>query len=438
MLRTGKEAAYSNFWCGMDASGFYKRTPEYMPILKATNVGCLPVPLVHSAVLVDLQWAGSEYLRYWPALEGYLGPTDEITHFAHSAKVAGLPMHILNTEVFGFMRRPNDYQNLDHAAQDFTNFKLENLVDHPPIIYSEYVPRLPAVKDNLGLDAVFMIGLVRRPERRNRMISCLDELDFNYTLFDAVDGRQLNQTYLDGLGIKYLPGWKDPWGERPMTFGEVGCFLSHYTIWQKVVREGLDQILILEDDVDFEPYFRYSLEKVLEEAQEFAPNWDLIYVGRKALHWKDEQLVSGASRLVWPRYSYWTLGYLLSQRGARKLLDARPFEKMLPVDEYLPIMFDVHPETDWAAHFSDRNLETYSSFPLLAHPTHYVGDEGWLSDTEPPPEVLNEIRARKEAEEKKKKEAKNESKSHQAKIKEQATQRQIEALKAKLKAKSEL
>ncbi len=36
---------------------------------------------------------------------------------------------------------------------------------------------------------VYMIGLVRRPERRNRMIACLEELDFNYTLFDAVDGR---------------------------------------------------------------------------------------------------------------------------------------------------------------------------------------------------------------------------------------------------------
>lgn len=52
--------------------------------------------------------------------------------------------------------------------------------------------------------------------------------------------RELNQSYIDGLGIHYLPGWKDPWGERPMTFGEVGCFLSHYTIWQKVcaAREG--------------------------------------------------------------------------------------------------------------------------------------------------------------------------------------------------------
>ena len=39
------------------------------------------------------------------------------------------------------------------------------------------------------LPKVYMIGLVRRPDRRNRMIACLEELNFNYTLFDAVDGR---------------------------------------------------------------------------------------------------------------------------------------------------------------------------------------------------------------------------------------------------------
>ena len=51
--------------------------------------------------------------------------------------------------------------------------------------------------------------------------------------------RQLNQSYIDDLGIHYLPGWKDPWGERPMTFGEIGCFLSHHTIWERVRHKAL-------------------------------------------------------------------------------------------------------------------------------------------------------------------------------------------------------
>ncbi len=65
-----------------------------------------------------------------------------------------------------------------------------------------------------------------------------------------------------------------------------------------------------------------------------------------------------------------------------------------------------------------------------------------LPPTEPPIDVLNKIRERKEAAEKKgkikEKKVVTEETSHQAKIREQATQRQIEALKAKLKPKSEL
>jgi len=67
------------------------------------------------------------------------------------------------------------------------------------------------------------------------------------------------------------------------------------------------------------------------------------YVGRKILEGEQEELVGGASRLVTPRYSYWTLGYLISLRGVHKLLDAQPLANLLPVDEFLPIMFDVHP-----------------------------------------------------------------------------------------------
>jgi collagen beta-1,O-galactosyltransferase len=58
----------------------------------------------------------------------------------------------------------------------------------------------------------------------------------------------------------------------------------------------------------------------------------------------EEEMVEGSERLAWPRYSYWTLSYALSLAGAKKLLAQKPLSKMVPVDEYLPIMFDRHPE----------------------------------------------------------------------------------------------
>jgi collagen beta-1,O-galactosyltransferase len=62
------------------------------------------------------------------------------------------------------------------------------------------------------------------------------------------------------------------------------------------------------------------------------------------LNYDKESYVEGSSSLVWPYYTYWTVGYALTKEGALKLLSQDPVSKMIPVDEYLPLMFDQHPE----------------------------------------------------------------------------------------------
>ncbi len=52
--------------------------------------------------------------------------------------------------------------------------------------------------------------------------------------------------------------------------------LLYRSLLPQMMTEDLDQILILEDDVVFEPYFRYDLARVLEEANRITPNWDLM------------------------------------------------------------------------------------------------------------------------------------------------------------------
>lgn len=70
----------------------------------------------------------------------------------------------------------------------------------------------------------------------------------------------------------------------------------------------------------------------------------LSYLGRKRLQEKEEEQVKGTDYLVWAGYSYWTLGYLLSSQGAKKLIAQDPLSTIIPVDEYLPILYDKHPE----------------------------------------------------------------------------------------------
>ena len=68
-------------------------------------------------------------------------------------------------------------------------------------------------------------------------------------------------------------------------------------------------------------------------------------MGRKILNVDTaEEPVEGSKHMVWAGYSYWTVGYLLSLSGAKKLLEGNPLGKMVPVDEYLPIMYNKHPK----------------------------------------------------------------------------------------------
>lgn len=46
----------------------------------------------------------------------------------------------------------------------------------------------------------------------------------------------------------------------------------------QTVSEGLNEVLVLEDDVRFEPYFRFKLQIVLNELRHLKVPWDLVYV----------------------------------------------------------------------------------------------------------------------------------------------------------------
>ena len=158
--------------------------------------------------------------------------------------------------------------------------------------------------------------------------------------------------------------------------------MSHYNIWLDILEKGYESSIVLEDDIRFEPYFKEKISALHDELKSTNLDWDLIFLGRKILWSVTEPWVEGSSLLVHVNYTYWTLGYMLSQDGAKKLVEEMPLKKIVPVDEYLPIMYDKHPNLDWKGHYKHRNLKAFSVHPLYLFPTHYVGEPGHFSDTE--------------------------------------------------------
>ncbi|KAK2841445.1 hypothetical protein Q7C36_013024 [Tachysurus vachellii] len=297
---------YSNFWCGITPQGYYKRTPDYQPIREWRRLGCFPVPMIHSTFLLDLR--------------------------QQLLSCAG--MFVCNKEHYGFLPIPlKAHQSVEDEEESFTHTITEALIDHH-IEPSEFVFVPPKPQEKMGL----MRG---GGDRRERMLSSLAALGVEVTITNAI----IN----------------DPYSGRVLTRGEIGCFLSHHSIWMQMVQRGLQRVLVLEDDVRLEP----------------------SYVGRKRMQVAQPELsVDGVNNLVEADYSYWTLAYALSLNGANKLLSAQPFSRMLPVDEFLPIMFNKHPNTAYMSHFEPRDLRAFSVEPLLVYPTHYTGEPGYFSDTE--------------------------------------------------------
>ncbi|KAI4471867.1 procollagen-lysine2-oxoglutarate 5-dioxygenase/glycosyltransferase 25 family member [Holotrichia oblita] len=184
---------YSNFWFGMTDDYYYLRTGDYKSVVNREKLGCFETKMVHTCVLIDLRKIESDHLTYVPEnVEGYDGPRDDIITFAVAANKSDIALTVCNEEVFGFLMIPLEQD--DTIAFDMlqlTNVKLEVLNEQDKLYVRDDLLEYTVLpeKDTLDFDKIFMINLLRRPERRKRMLDCFDELGLDVTILDAVDGK---------------------------------------------------------------------------------------------------------------------------------------------------------------------------------------------------------------------------------------------------------
>ncbi|BCS82975.1 putative procollagen-lysine,2-oxoglutarate 5-dioxygenase [Cotonvirus japonicus] len=192
------------------------------------------------------------------------------------------------------------------------------------------------------LNKIFIINLARRSDKKLRIINEFEKLktlgtELDYEFFDAIDGN--NSQQISQFKFK-IPNWIDPNSGKPMTNGEVGCALSHYSVWCKVVdlvesgKLTADcRVLILEDDVIFNDDFMKKYETYMNEINF---DFDLIYLHRKPLNQFTETIMT--SHIIKPNKSYWACAYLITYQCAKKLLSVDYLNNLIPVDEFIPAM----------------------------------------------------------------------------------------------------
>jgi len=161
---------------------------------------------------------------------------------------------------------------------------------------------------------IFVISLEREPERRARMRQELAGFDFEF--FDAVDGKALDAAdyahRMDAEWFRIMRG-------RELAPGEIGCFLSHYGLWERLVETGIPCALVLEDDARLEDGFR----KVVAEAVKIQDEWDVVYLAAMKKPLRTVRMIAaldGCRWLIQCRRRTGGVGYLIRLDAAKALL----------------------------------------------------------------------------------------------------------------------
>lgn len=114
-----------------------------------------------------------------------------------------------------------------------------------------------------------------------------------------------------------------------LTDGEIGCILSHYYLWKKIVSEKTPITLILEDDAS-RPCNNF--EKLTLKYYKHLPNdWDIFLLGFW-LHTGDKDKKINNYIFKVNEFAL-THSYLITYKGAQKLLNLVPIN--MPVDTWL-------------------------------------------------------------------------------------------------------
>lgn len=201
----------------------------------------------------------------------------------------------------------------------------------------------------------YVVNLRRRTDRRKRMEEILpDRLRprFSSDWDGPFDGFFLTAKEVSRLGHRLFP-WQiasdNPWWNRSLKLGEIGCSLAHLACWEDAEAKGSEPyVLVFEDDVVLERDFLTGLQEGLRRLEAAELSFDLLYLGRVPLR---SDTPSGVDGFVVPGYSHCTYGYVLSRSGLEHVLASRLGEAVIPVDEFFPALYTDHERLDVRARF---------------------------------------------------------------------------------------
>lgn len=183
---------------------------------------------------------------------------------------------------------------------------------------------------------VYLINLDRDKERMAAADAQLVNLGVSYERISAIYGKSLPQASIINAVDRFR--WWCAIG-RPVRLGEIGCAMSHYSIYRRITEPAC----ILEDDVILSNDFPSVLQRV-EKFVNPSSSQVVLLSNHTKLKCKGANIVRSVSDM-------YTEGYVITPPAARALLKANwPLQR--PCDH-------------WGAWVGRGIIELYHAFPTV-------------------------------------------------------------------------
>lgn len=194
-------------------------------------------------------------------------------------------------------------------------------------------------KLNNYFQKIYCVNLDRRPDRWEE---CLEQFyihNLEVSRFSAVDAKNIPEIV---KRVDKIPG---------LVYGAVGCGRSHRLIIESAKNDNLDNILILEDDVQFHDDLNIMFSEFIQEVPD---DWDILFLGgNHSLNniWQREPVTKISEHVYKLVFCYATHAYAVRKKAYDKIIEC-----LLPENDRGDVLFS----------HAQVQLNTYILRPHLA------------------------------------------------------------------------
>ena len=161
-----------------------------------------------------------------------------------------------------------------------------------------------------NIDKIYIINLDKDVERLSNSYKQLKKYDINnYERYPAVYGKILTNEEINNITTKI--------GKLFASNSMIGCGKSHINIWNKIIENGYNKTLILEDDFILIDNFLTKFDNIIKKAPE---EYDILFLSSNIIHNKNLKLYDIDDYFYKQLLISQTVGYIITFEGANKIL----------------------------------------------------------------------------------------------------------------------